>query len=164
MAVELLDRSAVFAERMRACAAALEPHVDWDLEGVLRGDAGQPALEPVDVVQPALFAVMVSLAALWRSFGVEPAAVVGHSQGEIAAAHVAGGLSLEDAALIVAARSRALAQIEGKGGMMAVALTSTDLEPRIRRLDGRVTVGAQNAPGSLVVSGEIEALDQLEAE
>ena len=121
---------------MRACAAALAPHVDWDLEGVLRGAAGAPPLEAVDVVQPALFAVMVSLARLWRSFGVEPAAVVGHSQGEIAAAHVAGGLSLEDAALIVAARSRALAQIEGKGGMMALALSPeefTRARPRARR-------------------------------
>ncbi len=164
MARTLWDSSPAFAESMEACDAALSPHLDWTVKGVLSGAPGAPSLEPVDVVQPALFAVMVSLAALWRSFGVEPAAVVGHSQGEIAAAHVAGGLTLEDAALIVAARSRALAQIEGKGGMMAVALTSAELEPRLRRLDGRVTVGAQNAPGSLVVSGEIEALDQLEAE
>jgi len=91
MAVELLDSSPVFAEQLRTCAAVLAPHVDFDVEGVLRGDPGQPTLEPIEVVQPVLFAVMVSLAALWRSFGVEPAAVVGHSQGEIAAAHIVGG-------------------------------------------------------------------------
>ena len=89
---------------------------------MLRGGQGRRHLERVEVVQPVLFAVMVSLAALWRSFGVEPAAVVGHSQGEIAAAHVAGALSLEDAARIVAVRSRGVARIEGAGGMMAVAL------------------------------------------
>ena len=84
------------------CAEALGRYVDWSLEDVLRGAPGAPTLERVDVVQPALFAVMVSLAALWRSFGVMPSAVVGHSQGEIAAAHVAGALSLDDAARVVA--------------------------------------------------------------
>ena len=89
---------------MRACAEALSDFVDWSLEEALRGDS----LERVDVVQPALWAVMVSLAALWRSFGVEPSVVVGHSQGEIAAAYVAGALSLEDSARVVALRSRAV--------------------------------------------------------
>ncbi|WP_225844202.1 acyltransferase domain-containing protein, partial [Streptomyces albus] len=101
MAVELMAASPVFAERMRECEAALSAFVDWSLLAVLRGDADAPSLERVDVVQPASFAVMVSLAALWRSYGVEPDAVVGHSQGEIAAACVAGALSLEDAARVV---------------------------------------------------------------
>ncbi len=89
MAAELMETSAVFLDRMGECADALAPHVDWSLLDVVRdGD-----LDRVDVVQPALWAVMVSLAALWRSYGVEPSAVVGHSQGEIAAACVAGALS-----------------------------------------------------------------------
>ena len=162
MAVGLLDDSPLFADEIRACAAALAPHVDWDLEAVLRGAEGAPPLEAVDVVQPALFAVMVSLARLWRSFGVEPAAVVGHSQGEIAAAHVAGGLSLEDAALIVAARSRALARIEGKGGMLALALSPEEFTRRARGLGERVTLAAVNGPASVVASGDPDALDQLE--
>jgi acyl transferase domain-containing protein len=162
MALELLDRSPVFAAEIRACAAALEPHLDWELEAVLRGSEGAPALEPVEVVQPALFAVMVSLARLWRSFGVEPSAVVGHSQGEIAAAHVAGGLSLSDAALIVAARSRALATIEGKGGMLALALSPEQFEERARGLGERVTLAAVNGPASVVCSGDPEALEELE--
>jgi len=95
MAVELWERSAVFAESMRACDQALSGFVDWSLEAVLRGAPEAPSLERVDVVQPALWAVMVSLAAAWRSFGVEPSLVVGHSQGEIAASTVAGALSLE---------------------------------------------------------------------
>ena len=104
--------------------------------------------------------MMVSLAQLWRFFGVEPAAVVGHSQGEIAAAHIAGGLSLEDAARIVAVRSRAVARIEG-GGMMSVALPVDELERRARGLGVEVSVAAVNGPASLIVSGDPAALDEL---
>ena len=91
MAAGLLDSSPVFAAEIAACGQALARYTDWTLEDVLRGADGAPPVERVDVVQPALFAVMVALAALWRCYGVEPAAVVGHSQGEIAAAYVAGG-------------------------------------------------------------------------
>ncbi len=107
MALALLETSAVFRAQFEACERALAPHVEWSLTSVLRGE-GDARLDRVDVVQPVLFAVMVSLAALWRSLGVEPDAVIGHSQGEIAAAFVAGALSLEDAAKIVAVRSRIL--------------------------------------------------------
>ena len=115
---------AVFAEGLRACGEALAPHVDWVLEDVLRGADGAPGLDRVDVVQPVLFAVMVSLAAALAGVGVEPAAVVGHSQGEIAAAHVAGGLSLDDAARLTVVRSRALVGLMGRGGMVSVACPS----------------------------------------
>ena len=93
MASELKASSAVFAEQLQACERALSPFVDWSLSEVLAA-SDEAALEGVDVVQPVLFAVMVSLAALWRSRGIEPDAVLGHSQGEIAAAYVAGALSL----------------------------------------------------------------------
>ncbi|WP_144383858.1 type I polyketide synthase [Streptomyces sp. SAJ15] len=116
MAVELLDSSSVFAESIAACGEALSEFVDWRLEDVLRSVEGAPSLERVDVVQPALWAVMVSLAGLWRSYGVEPSAVVGHSQGEIAAACVAGGLSLGDGARVVALRSRLVRERLGGSG------------------------------------------------
>ncbi|WP_217137226.1 acyltransferase domain-containing protein, partial [Streptomyces sp. AC558_RSS880] len=80
MAAGLLESSPVFAEWVERCEAALAAHVDWSLTGVLRSDS-EEWLGRVDVVQPVLWAVMVSLAQLWRSFGVEPGAVVGHSQG-----------------------------------------------------------------------------------
>ncbi|MCT2594589.1 acyltransferase domain-containing protein, partial [Streptomyces sp. N2-109] len=121
MAVGLAEESPVFAGRLRECADALAPFVEWDLLDVLHGVAGAPGLDRVDVVQPVLFAVMVSLAELWRAHGVEPAAVFGHSQGEIAAVCVAGGLSLADAARVVALRSRALVALSGGGGMVSVA-------------------------------------------
>ncbi|AJC56292.1 type I polyketide synthase [Streptomyces sp. 769] len=158
MAAELLDSSPVFADSMRACAAALAPHIEWSLLDVL---ADAEALERVDVVQPVLFAVMVSLAALWRSYGVEPAAVVGHSQGEIAAACVAGALSLEDAARVVALRSKALLALSGRGGMVSVSLPADEVAERLQRWDGRISIAAVNGPGSIVVSGDVDALDEL---
>ncbi|HEY0698931.1 MAG TPA: type I polyketide synthase, partial [Micromonospora sp.] len=161
MAVELLDSSPVFAARIAECEAALAPHVDWVLTDVLRGVPGAPGLDRVDVVQPVLWAVMVSLAALWRSFGVEPAAVVGHSQGEIAAACVAGALSVEDAAKIVALRSRALLALSGRGGMVSVPLPADEVAARIAVFDGRISVAAVNGPTSTVVSGDVDALDEL---
>ncbi|MFF8811416.1 type I polyketide synthase [Streptomyces pactum] len=161
MAVELLDTSAVFAARVQECEAALAEFVDWSLTDVLRGAAGAPGLDRVDVVQPVLWAVMVSLAGLWRSFGVEPAAVVGHSQGEIAAAVVAGGLSLADGARVVALRSRALGVLAGRGGMVSVALPRPDVEELLAPWDGRLTVAALNGPAAVVVSGDADAVDEL---
>ncbi|MFG3702744.1 type I polyketide synthase [Micromonospora sp. NPDC047620] len=133
MAVELLDSSPVYAASMAECEAVLAPWVDWSLTDVLRGAEGAPPLAASGVLEPALWAVTVSLARLWRSLGVRPAAVVGHSQGEIAAACVAGALSLEDAARIVALRSQALVDHAGEGGTVDAfhvegALHSTQIE------------------------------------
>src|SRR3989440_587358 len=162
MALELVDSAPVFADSMRACGEALSGYVDWSLEDVLRGAEGAPSFERVDVVQPALFAVMVSLAALWRSFGVEPRAVVGHSQGEIAAAHVAGALSLDDAARVVCLRSQAVRDgLAGHGGMVSVALAPEEAEARIERFGERLSLAAVNGPASVVVSGQVEALEEL---
>ncbi|MEH1101799.1 SDR family NAD(P)-dependent oxidoreductase [Micromonospora sp. CPCC 205561] len=162
MAAELLDTSPVFAARMAQCAAAVDRHTDWSLLDVLRGVPGAASLDRVDVVQPALFAMMVSLAALWRSHGVEPAAVVGHSQGEIAAACVAGALTLEDAALVVARRSQLIAvDLAGRGGMVSV---SEPVAKVARRLRPGLSIAAVNGPSTVVVSGAPEALDELLAE
>ncbi|MFS7880252.1 type I polyketide synthase, partial [Streptomyces asiaticus] len=158
MAAGLLESSPVFAERIAECAAALGPFVDWSLVDVL----GDPAaLERVDVVQPVLWAVMVSLAELWCSYGVEPAAVIGHSQGEIAAACVAGALSLEDAARVVALRSRALRALSGLGGMVSVSLPVGEVRERLGRWGERLSVAAVNGPSAVVVSGDADALDEL---
>jgi mycoketide-CoA synthase len=165
MGRELWESSPTFAAQMRACADALAVHCDWSLEDVLRGESDASSLERVDVVQPALFAVMVSLATLWRSYGVEPAVVVGHSQGEIAAAHVAGGLSLEDAARVVVLRSRALAEeLSGRGGMLSVALSSERVQADLRQWDTRLSLAVVNGPSSVVVSGEPAALRELLAQ
>ncbi|MDT0318910.1 SDR family NAD(P)-dependent oxidoreductase [Streptomyces sp. DSM 44918] len=161
MGLELLDSSSVFAEHLSACAEALAPFTGWDLLAVLRGEAGAPSLERVEVVQPALWAVMVSLARLWESLGVRPDAVVGHSQGEIAAAQVAGMLSLSDAARVVALRSRALRSIAGRGGMVSLPLGAEAARELVGAWAGRISVATVNGPTSTVVSGEAAALDEL---
>ncbi|QUR68935.1 type I polyketide synthase [Mycobacterium spongiae] len=161
MAVELLDSSPVFAERMRACGEALAPFVEWSLDEVLRGGVAESALTRVDVVQPVLFAVMVSMAELWRSCGVRADMVIGHSQGEIAAAHVAGGLSLDDAARVVAVRSRMIAELAGDGGMASIGLPVDQVDARLQCWQGRISVAAHNSPASTVVSGDRDALHEL---
>ncbi|MFJ7150126.1 SDR family NAD(P)-dependent oxidoreductase [Streptomyces sp. NPDC100445] len=163
MAAELLDSHPVFARAVEECERALRPYREWSLTDVLRGRPGAPALERDDVVQPTLWAVMVALAALWRAAGVEPAAVVGHSQGEIAAATVSGALRLDDAARLVAVRSSALGALAGHGGGMLTVSLPAD---RVREdLIGRPGLGvaAVNSPGMTVVAGDGDALDALAA-
>ncbi|CAM5659200.1 Erythronolide synthase, modules 1 and 2 OS=Streptomyces lavendulae subsp. lavendulae OX=58340 GN=eryA5 PE=4 SV=1 [Streptomyces lavendulae subsp. lavendulae] len=163
MAAGLLESSPVFAARIGECAKALEPFTDWSLVDVLRAADGAPSLDRVDVVQPALFAVMVSLAEVWRAAGVRPGAVIGHSQGEIAAACVAGILSLEDAARVVALRSQAIGRVlAGLGGMVSVPLAAAEVRERIAAWgEERISVAAVNGPSSVVVSGEVQALEEF---
>ncbi|MFC5174994.1 type I polyketide synthase [Streptomyces mutomycini] len=164
MATELLDCSPAFAHRFGECAAALVPHIDWVPADVLREREDAPSLERVDVIQPMLWAVMVSLAAVWRAHGVKPAAVAGHSQGELAAAVVAGVLSLQDAARIVALRSQLIGrELAGQGGMVSVPVAEEAAAELIEPWAGRISVATINGPQSTVVAGEGAALDELMA-
>ena len=161
MALELLASAPVFAAKIDQCEQALEPHVEWSLGSILRREEGAAALERIDVVQPVLFAVMVALASLWRDCGVEPGAVVGHSQGEIAAAHVAGGLSLEDAAQLVALRSQVLEMGSGQGSMAVVAVGAEELTARVPVWETRVSLAGINGPSSIVISGGNEGIEEV---
>ncbi|MFH9619515.1 type I polyketide synthase, partial [Streptomyces pratensis] len=161
MALGLLDSSPLFAESIADCAAALAKYTDWDLVGVLRD---KDALQRVDVVQPALWAVMVSLARLWSAAGVTPDVVVGHSQGEIAAACAAGRLSLEDGARLVALRSRAVAEdLAGLGGMVSVAASAERTAELVGKREG-VWVAAVNGPAATVIAGVPEELAAIVAD
>ena len=161
MGTELLDTAPVFAQHIQACEEAFSEFVDWSLIDVLRGAPGAPGMDRVDVVQPVLFAVMVSLAELWKSVGVNPDAVIGHSQGEIAAAYVAGALPLRDAARVVTLRSKLLRSSAGPGGMLSIACSTERARELLAPYGNRVSIAAVNGRSAVVVSGEGAALDEL---
>ncbi|MBB5167620.1 amino acid adenylation domain-containing protein [Mycobacterium sp. AZCC_0083] len=163
MAAELMTSSSVFAEHMQACDAVFAEFVDWSLLDVVLGVADNRALERVDIVQPVLFAVMVSLAAQWRALGVHPDAVIGHSQGEIAAAYVAGAITLADAARVVALRSKAIRAIAGSGAMLSIASSVDAVTRLIEPWGDRIAVAAENGPSSTVISGSADALTEVMA-
>ncbi|KAK1185165.1 type I polyketide synthase [Streptomyces sp. NBS 14/10] len=161
MGLRLLNGSPVFTERMAACEQALSPYVDWTLTDILHRPADDPVWQRADIVQPALFSIMVSLAALWRSYGVEPDAVLGHSQGEIAAAHVCGALTLHDAAKVIALRSQALQAVRGAGGMASVPLPADQVTEDLHsHWPDRLWVAGINSPTATVISGNTDALDE----
>jgi acyl transferase domain-containing protein/acyl carrier protein len=159
MGRELMQCEPAFRAALERCDEALQVWTGWSVLEELA--AGGPRMGDIDVVQPVLFAVEVALAWLWRSWGVEPAAVVGHSMGEVAAAHVAGILGLEDAARIIRTRSRLLREARGRGAMVVVELP---LEAARELLEGRerqVSIAASNSVTSTVLSGAVEGLEAL---
>ncbi|WP_319063995.1 SDR family NAD(P)-dependent oxidoreductase [Streptomyces europaeiscabiei] len=161
MAAGLLRESPVFAEEFERCCQVLEAWVDFDVADVVRRSPGAPSLERADVVQPVLFAVYVALARLWQAHGVRPAAVIGHSQGEIAAAYVCGALSLEDAARVVALRSAALREIRGLGTMASVALPAERVQDLVGSTGLDVEVAACNGPAATTVAGDPGAIRRM---
>jgi acyl transferase domain-containing protein/acyl-CoA synthetase (AMP-forming)/AMP-acid ligase II/SAM-dependent methyltransferase len=161
MGLELYQRHPSFARSLDECDQALRPFTGWSVRDVLRQDPAAPSLQRVDVVQPVSFAVMVSLAQLLGSYGFVSDAVIGHSQGEIAAAHIAGVFSLADAAKIVALRSQAVTALSGSGAMASIVMPAEELRRRLQRWDGVLDIAAINGPSHTVVSGDPAALEQL---
>ncbi|ORA10294.1 hypothetical protein BST12_26805, partial [Mycobacterium angelicum] len=161
MGLYLYEHHAVFARALDECDHALRPHTGWSVCDVIRQQSTAPSLERVEVVQPVLFAVMVALAQTLNSYGVVPDAVIGHSQGEIAAAYTAGALSLADAAKVVALRSQALARLSGAGAMASVLLGVEDLQSRLQDFGAGLAVAAINGPAHTVVSGNVAALERF---
>ncbi|MEU8348001.1 acyltransferase domain-containing protein, partial [Spirillospora sp. NPDC048832] len=153
MGLALAQNEPVFRDKLHACAQALAPHTNWNLLDALADDN---ALQHVDIVQPALWAIMVSLAELWRSHGIHPDAVIGHSQGEIAAAHTAGILTLNDAAKTIALRSKALTQLAGTGAMASIPLPPDQIT-----LPDGITIAALNGPTTTIVSGDPTTIQQI---
>ncbi|MER0241384.1 beta-ketoacyl synthase N-terminal-like domain-containing protein [Streptomyces sp. HSW2009] len=159
MATELLTTSDVFRQSIAECENALAPYVDWSLTDVLTN--GEP-IERVDVVQPALFAVMVSLARVWQSLGVQPTAVIGHSQGEIPAAVIAGALTLEDGARVTALRSQAIhTTLTGQGAMASITLTPEATQQLPGAWGDQLHIAAHNGPHTTVIAGQTTAVEQL---
>ncbi|WP_191499925.1 type I polyketide synthase, partial [Mycobacterium simulans] len=161
MGNQLYAEHHVFARAVDDCNQALRPFTGWSVRDLICQDRAAPPLDRVDVVQPVLFTMMVSLAETLGGYGIVPDAVVGHSQGEIAGAYIAGALSLEDAAKVVALRSLALAGLSGTGAMASVLLPAQDLYPRLQNWGEQLSIAAINGPTHTVVSGEPAAVDQL---
>lgn len=163
MGREFLASEPVFRDQVERCDQLMREHVDWSLLDVLAAPASRSRLHEADVVQPALFAVAVGLTALWRSVGIVPDAVVGHSLGEIAAAHAAGSLTLEDAVRVVCHRGRLTRRkADGSGGVMVVALDAESVLRALEPHDGRLVIGGINSPSSTLVSGDLPALVELQ--
>jgi myxalamid-type polyketide synthase MxaE and MxaD len=159
MGCELFEREPVFREAMTRCDRALLPHTGWSVIDALLAPAAT-AFSEIDRVQPMLFSLMIALAELWRSWGVEPDAVVGHSMGEAAAAVVCGALSLEDGAAVIAKRSLLMKTVSGQGLMAMAALTFAEATEFLRPYDGRISIAANNSPSSTVLSGNTDAVEE----
>lgn len=161
IAQSLLSREPVFRKALEKCDDLVGRHADWSLWSMLTGPSRNGEHCETEYIQPALFAVQVALAELWRSWGIVPEAVIGHSVGEVAAACVAGVLDIEDAARIVVHRARLMQQADGHGRMAAIGLSSNETEELLTSYGGRLSVAAVNGPTSTVVSGESTLLEDL---
>ena len=156
----LLLNEPVFRTAIEACDEPIYKLTGWRVsERLMAADA--EGFVSQDIIQPTLFAVMVGLAALWRSFGVEPEAVVGHSMGEVAAAAVCGALSLDEAAAVICGRSRLMKCASGLGAMALAELSFEDATNLTRDYGGRISVGANNSPMSTVLSGDVDAIEDV---
>jgi amino acid adenylation domain-containing protein len=157
----LLTTEPAFREALEACDVAFGRQADWSLLAELAAVESYSRVEEPDVAQPVLFALQVALAALWRSWGIMPDAVVGHSLGEVAAAHVAGALGLDDALAVARHRGRLTSRVLGRGKTAAVELSEAELRPWLDASPGRLFLAAVNGPNSVTVSGDTEAVEGL---
>ncbi|MFJ8577813.1 SDR family NAD(P)-dependent oxidoreductase [Micromonospora sp. NPDC093277] len=163
MAQQLYRTSAVFRDCIMATDLVLRQVVGWSLLDVILQNPDAASLDRVDVVQPTLFAVATALTTLWRHHGITPHAVIGHSQGEITAAHATGALTLDQAARLIAHRGQALTTIEGTGGMLAVTGPAPEELPALLAQlvpdhAAELHLAAHNAPTSCVLSGTPAAI------
>jgi len=165
MGRELMQHEPVFKAMVEACAEAMRPWAKFSLLDELNRPEAETRMQKTEVSQPAIFAMQMGLAALWQSWGIQPAAVVGHSVGEVAAACVAGILTLEQAAKIIVLRGRFMDECHAEGGtMLAVGMSPDEARAVIAKHDRTVSIAAFNGPRSLTLSGLRSSLEVIAAE
>jgi len=161
MARELYASEPVFRKAIDACAQAFSGLTDWNLVEELHKEESSCRYTEIDVIQPVLVAIEIALGELWKSKGIIPDIVVGHSMGEIAAAYLAGNITLEEAALIICTRSRLMKQTSGQGAMAVTDLTEEEARIRLAGSEHLLSTAVQNSPNSTVIAGDPEALQKL---
>ncbi len=162
MGRELYENEPVFKNTIDICEKAFSQYVDWSLKAEIYTDKSNSNLKKINVIQPYLFAMQVALAELWKAKDVEPEAVVGHSMGEVAAAYIAGTLTIEDAANIICSRSKLMNTLSGQGGAMLV--TELDVEQAnklVEKYNGKISLAVQNSPKSIVLAGENSIIQEI---
>jgi acyl transferase domain-containing protein/NADPH:quinone reductase-like Zn-dependent oxidoreductase/acyl carrier protein len=164
MGRELLRAEPVFRRVAEECDAIFQRLAGWSILVEMQADEASSRMSETHIAQPANFIVQAALAALWRDRGVEPAAIVGHSVGEVSAAFVSGILDLEDAVRVSYHRSRIQKKAAGLGGMLAVGLTEATAEPLLAKFHGDVSLAAVNAPAAITLAGDMESLRAIAAE
>ena len=162
MGRELLTQEPVYRRAVEEVNEIFRPLAGWSLLDEIIADQANSRIEKTHIAQPAIFALQIALAALWRSWGIEPAAVVGHSVGEVAASCICGALSLVEATQVVFHRSRLQARTAGEGSMLAAELSRADAERLLERYAGTLSVAAVNGPRSVTLSGKTCALGEIE--
>ena len=165
MGRDLLAASPVFRDAVEQCDRLLAPKLGFSVRDLLAADPADARtaelLQQTHITQPALFTLEYGLAMLWRSWGVEPSVMLGHSVGEYVAACVAGVLSLEDAVALIAERGRLMGSLPAGGAMATVFASEDVVRARLDTFCGKVDIAALNAPRSTVVSGDADAVDEL---
>src|SRR3989338_6987367 len=161
MGRQLLEQEPIFREAIEQCDALMRRDVTWSLLDELTADEASSRLDQTALAQPALFALQVGLAALWRSLGVVPDAGGGHSVGEVTASYLSGALSLPEAVRVIVHRGRVMQHAAGHGKMAAVPLSEADVQPSLRPYAGRIVIAAVNSPSSVTLSGDAEAMEEL---
>ena len=161
MGRELYQREPVFRRKLDAIEEIFGRLADWSLLEQLQADEKDSRIHDIEVAQPALFAIQVGLAELWRDFGITPDFVMGQSLGEVAAAHIAGALNLEDAVTVIYHRGRLLHRSMGLGKMAVTALTVEEANEVLAPYGDLVSVAAENGPRTVVLAGDPDAMDEI---
>ncbi|MGI9471022.1 MAG: SDR family NAD(P)-dependent oxidoreductase, partial [Rubripirellula sp.] len=161
MGRELYEANPVYRGVIDRCDEAFRKHVDWSLKDELQREQSESRLHETSIAQPALFALQVALGEAWGNVGVRPTAIVGHSVGEIAAAHLSGALSFEDACCVAIERGRTMDLASSSGAMIAAGISAQEARQRIEVLGIDVALAAINGPSSVTISGKSDAIEEL---